>query len=382
MRILVVPQEFKGSLTAAEAAEAIARGLRRAAGDTRTPIEVDLLPFADGGPGTASTVAQALGGRFVHVQVEGPLGAPVEATYALIEGASDAPGNGPLAVIDCAAACGLVLIPEAQRDPLAASSAGVGALILDAVSRGAHRIVLGIGGTATNDGGAGAAQALGVRLLDAAGEPLPHGAVHLARLARVERTGWPPPIDLRIAVDVRNPLLGIEGATAVYGAQKGVRDWQAPALEAALTRWADRLRADLGLDVASMPGAGAGGGLACGLLAAIPTARIEPGAALVAGVVGLRGRIEAADLVITGEGTLDAQTAYGKAVAHVAAVAQEAGRPCLAVAGQIEARPASIADAEAATPDRAAREATRHDPAPTVEAAAERLLRRWLTRSA
>ena len=373
MRILVAPQEFKGSLTAAEAAATIARGLQRAATRTGATIEIDLLPFSDGGPGTASIVAEALGGRLVHALVEGPLGAPVDATYALIEDA------GQLAVIDSAAACGLSLIPEADRDPLAASSAGVGTLILDAIGRGVSRIVLGIGGTATDDGGAGAAQALGMRLLDAAGEPLPRRAVHLARLARIDRVGWAPPIDLRVAVDVRNPLLGVEGATAIYGAQKGVRDWQAPAIEAALTRWAERLRADLDLDVTSMPGAGAGGGLACGLLAAIPSARMEPGAALVAEVVGLRARIEACDLVITGEGTLDAQTAYGKAVAYVATLAQEAGRPCLVVAGQIEARPASIADAEAATPDRAMREATRHDPAPPVEAAAERLLTRWLT---
>ena len=376
MRILVVPQEFKGSLTAADAAETIARGLRRAAAAADTTIDVELLPFADGGPSTASTIAHALGGRSARVRAAGPLGAPVDAEYALIDDA----GDGPLAVIDCAAACGLVLVPESDRDPLAASSAGVGTLILDAIARGARRIVLGVGGTATNDGGAGLAQTLGLRLLDAAGTRLPLGAIHLTRLACIER-GMPlPPLDLRIAVDVRNPLLGPEGATAIYGAQKGIGDWQAPALEAALSRWAERLRADLGLDVASMAGSGAGGGLACGLLAAVPGARIEPGAALVAEVVGLRARIEAADLVITGEGTLDAQTAYGKAVAHVAAVAAEVGRPCLAVAGQIEARPASIADAEAATPDRATREATRHDPAPTVEAAAERLLRRWLQR--
>jgi glycerate kinase len=376
VRILVVPQEFKGSLTAAEAAETIARGLHRAATAVGTTIEVDLLPFADGGPGTASTIAHALGGRSVGARVVGPLGAPVDAEFALIED----PRAGLLAVIDCAAACGLVLIPEADRDPLAASSAGVGTLILDAIVRGARRVVLGVGGTATNDGGAGLAQTLGLRLLDAADAPLPSGAIHLTRLARIERGAPLSPLDLRIAVDVRNPLLGPEGATAIYGAQKGVRDWQAPALEAALTRWAERLRADLGIDVASMPGSGAGGGLACGLLAAVPGARIEPGAALVAEVVGLRARIEAADLVITGEGTLDAQTAYGKAVAHVAAVAAEIGRPCLAVAGRIEARPASIADAEAATPDRAMREATRHDPAPMIEAAAERLLRRWLDR--
>lgn len=380
MRILVVPQEFKGSLTAAEAAAAIARGLQSAAVEAGVGVDFDLLPFADGGPGTAAVIEQSLGGRFVGVQVDGPLGEVVEAGYLLIEAAPASDGDGPLAVIDSAAACGLVLIPEARRDPFVASSAGVGTLILDAIGRGARRIVLGVGGTATNDGGAGAAQALGVGLLDAAGEPLPPGAIHLVRLARVERTGWPPPIDLRIAVDVRNPLLGVEGATAVYGAQKGVRDWQAPALEAALVRWADRLREDLELDVTPMPGSGAGGGLACGLLAAVPSARIEPGAALVAEVVSLRAHVEACDLVVTGEGTLDAQTAYGKAVAHVAAVAQDVGRPCLAVAGQIEACPASIADAEAATQDRAVRDATRHDPAPAVEAAAERLLRRWFAR--
>jgi len=382
VRILVVPQEFKGSLTAAEAAGAIARGLRAAAAEVGATVELDLLPFADGGPGTATVIAEALGGRFVRVQVDGPLGAAVEAEYLLIEGAPATDGDGPLAVIDSAAACGLVLIPEARRDPFVASSGGVGALILDAIGRGARHIVLGVGGTATNDGGAGAAQALGLRLLDAAGELLPPGAIHLARLARVERVGWPVPIDLRIAVDVRNPLLGVEGATAVYGAQKGVRDWQAPALEAALARWADRLREDLGLDVTPVPGTGAGGGLACGLLAAIPSARIEPGAALIAEVVSLRARVEACDLVVTGEGALDAQTAYGKAVAYVAGVAQDVGRPCLAVAGQIEACPALIADAEAATQDRAAREATRHDPAPPVEGAAARLLHRWLaTRS-
>lgn len=377
MRILVAPQEFKGSLTAAEAAAAIGRGLARAADAAGVTIDVDLLPFADGGPGTASVVSNALGGRVVSVRATAPLGAPVAAEYALIEGA---PGEGPLAVIDCAAACGLVLIPEAQRDPLAASSAGAGTLILDAIARGARRIVFGVGGTATNDGGAGVAQTLGLRLLDAAGEVLPGGPAHLARLSRIERGEALPAIELRIAVDVRNALLGPEGAVAIYGAQKGVRDWQAPAIEAALARWADRLHVDLGLDVASMPGAGAGGGLACGLIATVPGARIEPGAALVGEVVGLRARIEAADLVVTGEGTLDAQTAYGKAVAHVAATAAEAGRPCLAVAGKIEARPPSIVDAEAATPDRAAREATRHNPTPVVEAAAERLLLRWLAR--
>jgi len=380
VRILVAPQEFKGSLTAAEAAEAIARGLRAAGREAGVPLELDLLPFADGGPGTAAIVSQALGGRAVSVTIGGPLRAPVNAEYALAEGASSAGAGGSLAVIDSAAACGLTLVPESARDPLNASSRGVGALVREAVGRGARRVVLGVGGTGTNDGGAGLAQAIGLRLLDAAGDALPPGAIHLARLARIERGAPLPHLDLRIAVDVRNPLLGAEGATAVYGAQKGVRDWQAAALEGALARWAERLRLDLGLDVAALAGAGAGGGLACGLMASVPDARIEPGAALVGETVGLRARLEVCDLVVTGEGTLDAQTAYGKSVAHVAMVAGQAGRPCLAVAGQIEARPASILDAEAATPDRGSREATRHDPAPPIEAAATRLLHRWLSR--
>ena len=382
-RVLVCPQEFKGSLTAAEAALAIAEGVRRAL----PGVEVVTLPMADGGPGTAAIVAAATGGRLVRGRVCGPLGAPVEAAYAWIE-RPDAP---PLAVVEAAAAAGLALLPEAERDPARATTFGVGEQIRAAIQAGATRIIVGVGGTATNDGGAGAAQALGVRLLDLAGEALAPGGLQLARLARVEAaadprldaalarvpSGVPPGVEVRIAVDVRNTLLGPAGATAVYGAQKGVADWQAPALEYALGRWARTLARDLHLDVAGREGAGAGGGLPMGLLAAFPHARIESGAALVADAIGLRAAMAAADLVVTGEGTIDAQTAYGKAVAHVAALAAEAGTPCLAVAGGVEGRPSGIVDAEPLAPTPAARADAMARAATLASDAAARLVARW-----
>lgn len=372
-RVLVAPQEFKGSLTAGQAAAAIAAGVRRAL----PGAEVVELPVADGGPGTASIVGRARDGRMVERTVRGPLGDPVLASYALVE----RQGERALAVIEAAAAAGLVLVPADRRDATRASSFGVGELILDAIERGAGSIIVGVGGTGTNDGGAGAAQALGLRLLDPAGASLPPGGIHLVRLARVEagpisrRDG----IEYRIAVDVQNELLGAAGATAVYGPQKGLLDWQAPAMEMALRHWAARLADDLGLDVTSVPGAGAGGGLPGGLLAALPGARIEPGAALVAQAIGLEERVRDADLVITGEGALDLQTAYGKSVAHVVATATATGVPCLAVAGVIEGRPEALADAEALTAGASAEEieAAIADAPARLAAATERLVRRW-----
>jgi glycerate kinase len=370
VRILVAPQEFKGSLTPLEAAAAIARGIRAALPDA----EVIELPMADGGPGTVAIVANATGATLVRHTVTGPQGDPTEATYALIE-REDAP---PLAVIEAAAAAGLVLVPAERRDPARATSFGTGEQILHAIGRGAREVIVGVGGTGTNDGGAGAAQALGLRLLDARGAPLARGGLALIALARVERETAAAVRDLtlRIAVDVQNPLLGAAGATAVYGAQKGVRDWQAPALDAALARWADRLRTDLGCDVSARPGAGAGGGIPTGLLAACPRGRIESGAALVADAIGLREAIASADLVVTGEGAMDGQTGYGKSVAHVAALAAEAGVPCVAVAGIVEGLPAGIADAEALAPDAADRAAAIARAAEYATAAATRLIHR------
>ncbi len=369
-RILVCPQEFKGSLTAVEAAATIAAAVRLALPEA----EVTERAMADGGPGTVAIVARATGARLVTHAATGPLGDPVQATYALLE----RPGEPALAVIEAASAAGLVLVPAERRDPAVATSAGVGEQIRHALAAGARRVIVGVGGTGTNDGGAGAATTLGVRLLDANGAPLPPGPRALIELARVEAgdDAIVRDLDLRIAVDVQNLLLGRTGATAVYGAQKGVADWQAPAFDAALAHWAGRLRDDLHLDLASMPGAGAGGGLPTGLLAACPRGRIESGAALVADAIGLSEAIAAADLVITGEGAMDGQTAYGKAVAHVAALAAAAGTPCLAVAGIVEGLPAGILDAEPLARDEAERPAAIARAADHAAAATTRLIHR------
>ncbi|MDA0271241.1 MAG: glycerate kinase, partial [Chloroflexi bacterium] len=262
-RVLVAPQEFKGSLDAGEAARAIAAGVRAAWPDA----EVIERPMSDGGPGTASLVAAAAGGTLLHARVRGALGDPVDAAYAWLE----RPAEPPMALVESATAVGLLLTPPERRDPALASTEGVGELVLDAARRGARRIVIGCGGTGTSDGGSGLARALGLRLLDAAVLEFPPGAIHLARLHRIERSAEPPlrGIEVIAAVDVQNTLTGPAGAVAVYGRQKGVPDWQAPALDAALARWAEVVRRDLGREIEHAPGTGAGGGLPAGLLAAV-----------------------------------------------------------------------------------------------------------------
>ena len=349
-RILVCPQEFKGSLTAAEAAHAIAEGARAALEDR---MAVRKLPIGDGGPGTVAACLEATGAQRVVTEVTGPLGAPQRVHVYALRGDHDPVS----AVIESSAACGLVLVAPEDRRPGLAATRGVGELVADALERGARRIVVGVGGTGTNDGGAGAARALGLRLLDHAGAEVPEGVLGLIRLETIERTDRLralAEVELRVAVDVTNPLLGIEGATAIYGPQKGVRDWELPAFDAALGRWAARVESDLGLALADLSGAGGGGGLPVGLLAAIRAAGgeagIESGAALVADLVDLRRAIADADLVVTGEGSIDAQTGYGKAVAHVAALAAELDRPCIAVAGLVDGLPDGVSDAEASAP--------------------------------
>ena len=374
-RILVCPQEFKGSLTAAEAAHAIAEGARAALEDR---VAVRKLPIGDGGPGTVAACLEATGAQRVVTEVTGPLGAPQRAVYAL-RGDHDPVS----AVIESSAACGLVLVAPEDRRPGLATTRGVGELVADALERGARRIVVGAGGTGTNDGGAGTARALGLRRLDHAGAEVPEGVLGLIRLETIERTDRLralAEVELRVAVDVTNPLLGIEGATAIYGPQKGVRDWELPAFDAALGRWAARVESDLGLAPADLSGAGAGGGLPVGLLAAIRAAGgeagIESGAALVADLVDLRRAIADADLVVTGEGSIDAQAGYGKAVAHVAALAAELDRPCIAVAGLVDGLPDGVSDAEASAPSDVSVEAAIALGAGPHRAGAERLVAR------
>lgn len=339
-RILICPQEFKGSLTASEVSSAIAAGVE----SVIPTAELIIQPLADGGPGTVDIVGETAGGRFVNRTVMGPFGASVEARYAIIKN-----DTGNSAVIEQASVTALADVRLEDLDPTKATSYGVGQIILDAIEQGVNEIILGVGGTCTNDGGAGAAQALGVGLLDPAGVELPNHPLHLVRLERILSSSNKKlsQIRLRIAVDVLNPLLGPTGATSVFGPQKGMRDWQAPALEEALAIFANQISIDLNVDVAERDGTGAGGGLPCGLIAAIPETTIESGAALVSDVVRLKAQLSAVDLVITGEGSLDSQTSYGKAVSHVLGLAKEANIPCVAIAGQVNEMPMLLDDAQA-----------------------------------
>jgi glycerate kinase len=334
MRLLIAPQEFKGSLSARQAAAAIAEGIRRALPEA----EVDLLPMADGGPGTVEALVAACGGRCLQSSVTDPLGRPIEAVWGLLEDAASA-------VIEMAAASGLVLLRAEERDPRVASTYGTGQLIRAALDSGCRRIIVGVGGSATNDGGAGMAQALGARLLDERGDELPaSGGRALARLGRIDVSGLDPRLAgcrVLVAVDVTNPLCGPTGASMVYGPQKGATPEMARELDAALTHYAHVIERDLGVAVAELPGAGAAGGLAAGLVAFLG-AEVGPGVDLIAEAAGLADRLARADLVLTGEGRLDAQTSYGKTVAGVARMAKERGLPVIALAGEVAADAASL----------------------------------------
>jgi glycerate kinase len=327
MRVLVAPQELKGSLTAAGAAQAIAEGVRHA-----TPeATVDLAPLSDGGPGFLDAMLEAADGERRMATVRDPLGREIRASLGLIDG-------GRTALIEMAEASGLQRLHAGELDSRRASTVGVGDLIRAALDAGARRLLIGIGGSATNDGGAGMAQALGARLLDAAGNEIAAGGAPLRCLARIDVDGLDPrlrEVDVLVASDVRNPLCGPEGASAVFGPQKGADVRAVVELDEALGNYAGRIAADLGVEVADRPGAGAAGGLGAGLMAFLG-ARVEPGFPLVAAALGLRERIAEADLVLTGEGRLDAQTSYGKAVAGVATLAQEAGVPVVALCGGLE----------------------------------------------
>jgi glycerate kinase len=266
-------------------------------------------------------------GRTLKERVEGPLGEPVEAEYGLIDGST--------AVVELASASGLPLVPPDRRDPRATSTYGFGQLLAAARGSGAKTIIAGIGGSATNDAGAGMAQALGYRLLDAGGHDLPRGGAALAKLERIDASrvdpGWKE-VKVRVACDVRNPLTGPEGATAVYGPQKGATKDMIGQLDAGLKRFAEVVKRDLGVEVDSLPGAGAAGGAGAGLVAFLH-AELEPGAPLVVEASGLDRALAGAALVFTGEGRVDAQTAYGKGPSEVARRAKALGIPVVLLAG-------------------------------------------------
>jgi glycerate kinase len=330
LRVLLAPQEFKGTLTAVEAAEAMRSGLNAAHPRWR----LDLLPMADGGPGTTDALLAALGGELQVAAAFDPWMRPIEAAWGLL------PGNR--AVVECAAASGLLRMSPQELTPVGvrrASSYGTGELIRAALDAGVGELIVGLGGSATNDGGAGMAQALGFALLDASGKPLAPGGAALRGLARIDASGAHDRLrSVRVlgATDVTNALCGPQGASAVYGPQKGADAAAIAELDAALAQLAAVLERDLGVEVAERPGAGAAGGLGAGLIAFLG-AELVSGASVVAEAAGLEGRVRQADVVVTGEGRLDAQTAYGKAPQFVAQVGAREGTPVVCIAGSVDA---------------------------------------------
>jgi len=324
MKVVVAPNAFKGSLTASQAAAAMARGVREAF----PGAEVFEVPVADGGDGTVDALVSAHRGRYLTAEVDGPLGDRVNATYGMIDG-------GRTGVVELASASGLTLIPAERRDPRKASTYGFGQLLIAVRDAGASKVIAGIGGSATNDGGAGMAQAMGYRLLDAAGAELPRGGAALARLERIDPSGFDQgwrSVNVMVACDVTNPLTGPQGASAVYGPQKGADEAAVGELDAALANFAVVIEHDLGKRVADVPGAGAAGGAGAGLLAFLD-AGLVPGAPLVVTASGFDEKVQGADLVITGEGRVDSQTAYGKAPGEVAKRGKAARIPVLLIAG-------------------------------------------------
>ncbi|MBI3549417.1 MAG: glycerate kinase [Elusimicrobia bacterium] len=324
-RILVAPNAFKGCLTAAEAAREIAAGVRRAA----PGAAIDLMPVSDGGDGLMDVLIDRLGGRRVSRSVIGPLGRPKRAAYALLS-------DGRTAVIEMARASGIAGLKRSDLDPLGATSFGTGQLIADALSRGAKKLVIGMGGSATNDGGAGMAEALGARFVDARGGTLARGAGPLVRLACLDMSDFASLKGISVVAvsDVRNPLLGPLGSARVYGPQKGASPEQVRLLSRALEQYARVLKACLGKSVGRVPGGGAAGGLGAGLLAFLG-AKLVPGAEWVLDALGADRRLKGADLVLSGEGRLDEQSFFGKAPVTLADRARKRGARVGFLCGQV-----------------------------------------------
>ncbi|NLU41181.1 MAG: glycerate kinase [Firmicutes bacterium] len=328
MKVVVAPDSFKGCLTALEVGEALKAGILSA----RRQAVVDVVPMADGGEGTVQSLVDASSGQVLRAEVLDPLGRPIMAEFGLM-------GDGKTAVIEMAAASGLPLLDDSERNPMVTTTYGTGQLIKAALDAGATKLIVGIGGSATNDGGAGMAQALGVKLLDEAGCEIGRGGGSLKRLARIGMSGIDPRIagvEVVVACDVTNPLTGPNGASAVYGPQKGATPDMVEELDRALSHYADVIRQQLGVDIANVKGAGAAGGLGAGLMAFLRAA-LRPGVDIVIEATRLADRIAGADLVITGEGRIDSQTKMGKTPMGVARVAQQYGVPVIGVAGQVAA---------------------------------------------
>jgi len=328
MNILIAPDSFKDCMSAAEVSGALRKGILKVLKDAT----IQQVPLADGGEGTVEAVIQATGGSRITLKVNDPLMREVESFYGIT-------GDGNTAVIEMAAASGLELLSPGERNPWLTTTYGTGQLMLDAAGRGCSRVMVGIGGSATNDGGAGMATALGYRFLDGTGLPIKAGGGGLAGLHRIDARGADPRIkqaEILVACDVTNPLTGPRGASFTYGPQKGADQEMVERLDVNLAHYANIIRSQMERDIAEVPGAGAAGGLGAGLMV-FADAKLGNGFEMIAETVQLREKIEQADLVITGEGRMDHQTPYGKTPYGVAQMARNLGKPVIGIAGSLEA---------------------------------------------
>lgn len=324
---MIAPDSFKGSLTAVEAAKAMDRGVKNVCREAKT----HLLPVADGGEGTMETLVAATKGKIKKVTVTGPLGAKVEAAYGVL-------GDEKTCVIEMAVAAGLVLVPENELNPLKTTTYGVGELITAALNEGFRSFIIALGGSATNDGGAGMLQALGVKLLDARNKEIDFGGAHLGEVASIDRSGFDQRIHqskMIIASDVENPFIGENGATYIFGPQKGAHLEMANQLEKNMMHWADKIAEATDVSLHHLKGAGAAGGLGGALLAFFP-AQMEKGIEVVLQYVGFEQYLTTAQLVLTGEGKVDGQTAFGKTPQGVAKAAMLKQVPTIVLAGIVE----------------------------------------------
>ena len=333
MKVVIAPDSFKGSATAVEVAEALAIGFQQVFPGAR----IEIIPMADGGEGTVEALVSATGGETRSAYVQNPLGDEISAEYGIL-------GDGVTAVIEMSAASGLTLVAEELRNPMVATTYGTGQLIQSALDHGCRRLLIGLGGSATNDGGAGVAMALGASLKTSDGKSIETGGQGLADLAEIDITEIDPRMnetEVVVACDVDNPLTGPHGAAHVYGPQKGATPEIVQILDQNLEHYASVIERYLGKVVTEIPGAGAAGGLGAGLIA-FTEAELKPGIDIVTETVELVQRIKEVDLVITGEGRLDAQTIYGKTPVGVAKIARQFGVPVIAIAGGIEGNPSEL----------------------------------------
>ena len=333
MKIVIAPDSFKESLSALDVASEIEAGFR----EIFPTADYLKIPVADGGEGTVDAMIAATSGQRIEVAVTDPLGKPVQAFYGLL-------GDGKTAVIEMAAASGLALIPPAQRNPLLTSTFGTGQLIRAALAAGARHFIIGLGGSATNDGGAGMLQALGGELLDRNGKSIPPGGGGLSHLTQIRCDTLDPRLKdcvFEIACDVSNPLLGPQGASAIFGPQKGATPEMVGQLEANLAHFAQLISRDFGLNLADQPGTGAAGGMSLCLIAFL-NGTLRPGVEIVTDAIHLAAAIKGADLVITGEGRIDSQSIRGKTPVGVARLAQAQGIPVIAIGGCLAADTAAI----------------------------------------